>query len=78
MKYGMMRLPCCLVLLTCLAACSSVRSGYRTMRNDEREGTKAPDLSTDLDLADVVWVNGSAADLRGGAEWTAFVFFKPN
>ena len=68
MKLGIM------FTLLCLVACSSVRSGYRTMRNEEREGTKAPEL----DLSDAVWVNGTAADVRGDAEWTAYVFFKPN
>jgi hypothetical protein len=63
----------CLFLVVSIAACSSVRSGYRTLRNEEREGSKAPEL----DLAGVDWVNGSEADLSKSAGWTLFAFFKP-
>lgn len=62
-----------LLLLAALTACSSFREGYRTMRNDELEGQKAPEM----DLSGVAWVNGSAEDLKD-AEWTVLVFFKPD
>jgi len=62
-----------LFLVVSLAACSSVRSTYRKIRNENQTGEKAPEL----DLSGVVWVNGSEADLAKRSQWTVFAFFKP-
>ena len=62
-----------LFLMVSLAACSSIRSTYRSIRNENQTGEKIPEL----DLSGVVWVNGSSADLAKRSEWTVYAFFKP-